>query len=184
MLGNWRGVFGAPGITAAQRDALVTAVKAGDRIGGLEGDARPRCGWEPVYLGGDAFKTFLDEDTKRIAGILDSLGLREVSHAAVGRGASRRARPVAGRAGARGLVAAVVAFQLPEAGGYARDRPELHAEVRLGGADRCWASGCWPRCSRAAGANAVPDDPPSAASTRSTAARSSGSAPACSRRWR
>jgi hypothetical protein len=30
-----------------------------------------------VFLGGDAYKAFLDEDTKRIAGILDSLGLKK-----------------------------------------------------------------------------------------------------------
>jgi tripartite-type tricarboxylate transporter receptor subunit TctC len=32
-------------------------------------------GWESVFIVGDAFKTFLDEDTKRIRGILESLGL-------------------------------------------------------------------------------------------------------------
>jgi hypothetical protein len=34
-------------------------------------------GWSPMFLGGDQFKTFLDEDTKRIAGIIDSLGLKK-----------------------------------------------------------------------------------------------------------
>ena len=34
-------------------------------------------GWTPVYLGGDQFKAFLDEDTKRVAAIIESLGLRK-----------------------------------------------------------------------------------------------------------
>ena len=34
-------------------------------------------GWDGVFLGGDAFKTFLDEDIKRIGAILDSLGMRK-----------------------------------------------------------------------------------------------------------
>ena len=76
VLGNWRGVFGAPGITTAQRDALVNAVKAATESASWK-DALKKNGWEPQYLGGDAYKTFLEEDTKRIAGILDSLGLKK-----------------------------------------------------------------------------------------------------------
>jgi tripartite-type tricarboxylate transporter receptor subunit TctC len=30
-----------------------------------------------VFLGGDAFKAFLEEDTKRVAAIIDSLGLKK-----------------------------------------------------------------------------------------------------------
>ncbi len=74
VLGNWRAVFGAPGITAAQRDALIAAIKAGVDSSDWK-DSLTRMGWESVYLPGDAFKAFLEEDTKRIRGILDSLGL-------------------------------------------------------------------------------------------------------------
>ena len=65
-----------PGITPAQRDALVAAVKTATESAAWK-ESLTKYGWEPVFLGGDAFKTFLDEDTKRIAGILDSLGLRK-----------------------------------------------------------------------------------------------------------
>jgi putative tricarboxylic transport membrane protein len=75
-LGNWRGVFGAPGITPAQRDALVAAVKTATESKEWK-DTLARMGWEGVFLGGDAYKAFLAEDTKRISGILDSLGLRK-----------------------------------------------------------------------------------------------------------
>ena len=34
-------------------------------------------GWSPFFLGGDPFKAFLDEDTKRITAIIDSLGLKK-----------------------------------------------------------------------------------------------------------
>jgi hypothetical protein len=30
-----------------------------------------------VFLSGDAYKAFVEDDTKRIAGILESLGLRK-----------------------------------------------------------------------------------------------------------
>jgi len=74
VLGNWRGVFGGPGISTAQRDALIAAVKAGvDSTAWKETLAK--MGWESVFLSGDAFKSFLEEDTKRIRGILESLGL-------------------------------------------------------------------------------------------------------------
>jgi putative tricarboxylic transport membrane protein len=74
VLGNWRGVFGAPGITPAQRDALIAAVKAGVDSPAWK-ESLSKMGWESVYLAGDPFKAFLEEDTKRIRGILESLGL-------------------------------------------------------------------------------------------------------------
>jgi putative tricarboxylic transport membrane protein len=74
VLGNWRGVFGAPATTPAQRDALIAAVKAAVDSP-LWKDTLTKLGWESVYLSGDAFKAFLDEDTKRIRGIIESLGL-------------------------------------------------------------------------------------------------------------
>jgi putative tricarboxylic transport membrane protein len=76
VLGNWRGVFAAPGITTAQRDALVAAVKTATDSPAWK-ESLAKFGWEPVFLGGDGYKAFVDEDTKRITGILDSLGLRK-----------------------------------------------------------------------------------------------------------
>ena len=76
VLGNWRGVFAAPGITAAQRDALVNAVKAATDSPAWK-ESLAKYGWDPVFLGGDAYKAFVEEDTKRIAGILASLGLKK-----------------------------------------------------------------------------------------------------------
>ena len=76
VLGNWRGVFGAPGITTAQRDALVAAVKTATESPAWK-ESLAKYGWDPVFLGGDAYKAFVEEDTKRIAAILASLGLKK-----------------------------------------------------------------------------------------------------------
>ncbi|MFO1282931.1 MAG: tripartite tricarboxylate transporter substrate-binding protein [Burkholderiales bacterium] len=76
VLGNWRGVFGAPGLSTAQRDALVAAVRTATESAAWK-ESLAKYGWEPVFLGGDAYRTFIDEDTRRIAGILESLGLRK-----------------------------------------------------------------------------------------------------------
>lgn len=74
-LGNWRGVFAAPGITPAQRDALIAAVKAGVD-GPAWKDALQKHGWDGAWLPGEEYRRFLDADTKRITAIIDSLGLR------------------------------------------------------------------------------------------------------------
>jgi len=76
VLGNWRGVFGAPAITPAQRDALVNAVKTAAASPAWK-ETLTKYGWEGVYLGGDEFKSFLNDDIKRINAIIDSLGLRK-----------------------------------------------------------------------------------------------------------
>jgi putative tricarboxylic transport membrane protein len=76
VLGNWRGVFGAPAITPAQRNQLVAAIKAGTESPAWK-ESLTKFGWDGVYLGGDDFKKFLDEDIKRITTIIDSLGLRK-----------------------------------------------------------------------------------------------------------
>jgi putative tricarboxylic transport membrane protein len=75
-LGNWRGVFGAPGLTSAQRDALVKLVRDATETPAWK-QTLDKMGWTPVFLGGDAFRAFLEEDTKRVAAIIDSLGLKK-----------------------------------------------------------------------------------------------------------
>ncbi|MCL4747614.1 MAG: tripartite tricarboxylate transporter substrate binding protein [Burkholderiaceae bacterium] len=76
VLGNWRGCFGAPGISTAQRDALVRAVKAGTDSPAWK-DTLAKLGWTPWFLGGDDYRKFIEEDIVRVGGILDSLGLKK-----------------------------------------------------------------------------------------------------------
>lgn len=75
-LANWRGVFGAPGITREQRDALVKLVKAATETAAWK-QTLERLGWSPIFLGGDDYKKFIADDTKRIAAIIDSLGIKK-----------------------------------------------------------------------------------------------------------
>jgi putative tricarboxylic transport membrane protein len=75
-LGNWRGVFGAPGITTRERDALVKLVRAATETPAWKATLE-KLGWTPVFLGGDEYKKFLDEDSKRVAQIIESLGIRK-----------------------------------------------------------------------------------------------------------
>ena len=61
VLGNWRGVYGAPGITAPQRAALtemvLKAVKSKTWL-----DASAKNNWTPAVLTGAAFDKFVDDD--------------------------------------------------------------------------------------------------------------------------
>jgi putative tricarboxylic transport membrane protein len=74
-LANWRGVFGAPGITTGQRDALIKIIRGATESASWKATLE-KLNWSPIFLSGDEFKKFLDEDTKRIAGIIDSLGIK------------------------------------------------------------------------------------------------------------
>ena len=74
-LGNWRGIFGAPGITPAQADALLKIVRGATESASWK-ETLSKLGWSPIFLSGDAYKKFIDEDTKRTAGIIDSLGIK------------------------------------------------------------------------------------------------------------
>jgi putative tricarboxylic transport membrane protein len=75
-LGNWRGIFGAPGITPQQRDALVKLVKDATETPAWKATL-DKLGWTPVFLGGEDYKKFIDEDTKRVSAIIESLGLKK-----------------------------------------------------------------------------------------------------------
>ena len=61
VIGNWRGVYGAPGITPAQRQALtdmvLTAVKSKSWM-----EASQKNSWTPAVLTGPAFEKFVDDD--------------------------------------------------------------------------------------------------------------------------
>jgi len=75
-LGNWRGVFGAPGISPQQRDALVKLVRDATATPAWRATL-DKMGWTGVFLAGEEFKRFIDEDSKRIAAVIDSLGIRK-----------------------------------------------------------------------------------------------------------
>ena len=73
-LSNWRGIFGAPGISQAQRDELVKVVEKGVKSKEWQ-DALKRQDWDDYYLPGDAYAQFIQSENKRIGEILNSLAL-------------------------------------------------------------------------------------------------------------
>ncbi len=75
-LGNWRGIFGAPGITPQQRDALVKLVKDATETPAWKATLE-KMGWTGWFLGGDDYRRFIDEDIKRVSAIIESLGLKK-----------------------------------------------------------------------------------------------------------
>ncbi|HXF53804.1 MAG TPA: tripartite tricarboxylate transporter substrate-binding protein [Hyphomicrobiaceae bacterium] len=75
-LANWRGVFGAPGITPAQQKALIDVFTRMTEGPTWKAELKKR-EWTPIYLAGDAFGKYVVEDTKRITGILTDLGLKK-----------------------------------------------------------------------------------------------------------
>ncbi len=60
-IGNWRGVYGAPGITAAQRKDLTERVVKATQSKSWQ-EALVKNNWTPALLSGDAFEQFVDND--------------------------------------------------------------------------------------------------------------------------
>jgi len=71
---NWRGVWGAPGISADQRKAMVAAVEAGLANAKWK-ETLEKLDWTSYVLTGDAFGAFVESEQKRVGAILDSLNL-------------------------------------------------------------------------------------------------------------
>jgi putative tricarboxylic transport membrane protein len=61
VIGNWRGVYGAPGITPAQRQALTELVLKAVKTKSWA-EASDKNNWTPAVLSGPAFEKFVDDD--------------------------------------------------------------------------------------------------------------------------
>ena len=74
VIGNWRGVYGAPGITDAQKKALtdmiLTALKSPSWM-----EAVKKNDWTPAVLTGDAFAKFVDDDFASLRAIMVKSGM-------------------------------------------------------------------------------------------------------------
>jgi putative tricarboxylic transport membrane protein len=73
-LGNWRGVLGAPGMSADAKKAWI------DRFDQMHAsDAWKKTletqGWGDAYMSGDEFAAFLTEESTRMTGVLKDVGL-------------------------------------------------------------------------------------------------------------
>lgn len=76
VLGNWRGVFGAPGISADQQKALLGLIER--MLAGPTWKAEvEKKGWTQSYLSGSDFQKFIADETTRIGAILADLDLKK-----------------------------------------------------------------------------------------------------------
>lgn len=73
-IGNWRGVYGAAGITPEQRKGLIDAVVAGTKQKSWN-DALASNDWFAAVLTGDDFSKFVDAEHKRIEESMRAVGL-------------------------------------------------------------------------------------------------------------
>ena len=73
-IGNWRGVYGAPGINAEQRKALINMVLAALKTPAWA-EAVEKNNWTPAVLTGDAFAKFVDDDFASLRATMDKSGM-------------------------------------------------------------------------------------------------------------
>ncbi|MGO4575417.1 Bug family tripartite tricarboxylate transporter substrate binding protein [Cupriavidus sp. 2TAF22] len=71
---NWRGVYGAPGISAEQRKALVDAVVKATETPVWK-ETLTKNDWTPFLLTGDEFGKFVDSESTRLGSTLRELGV-------------------------------------------------------------------------------------------------------------
>lgn len=71
---NWRGVYGAPGITPEQRRALIDAVAKATESPAWKETLR-RNEWTPFLLTGDEFGRFVESESARLGAMLREIGV-------------------------------------------------------------------------------------------------------------
>jgi putative tricarboxylic transport membrane protein len=74
VFSNWRGVVAPPGISDADKAALIAALEKMHASAAWK-EALKKNSWTDAFLTGDEFKTFLTEQDKRVADVLTKLGL-------------------------------------------------------------------------------------------------------------
>ena len=74
VLANWRSVVAAPGISDAEKKALGDLVDKLAKSTAWQ-EVLKQKGWDDAYLPGEAFATFLNDEQKRVGGVLKSVGL-------------------------------------------------------------------------------------------------------------
>jgi putative tricarboxylic transport membrane protein len=74
ILGNWRGIYGAPGISAAERETLTQAVIAATKTKSWS-DALAKNGWTPALLTGKEFDEFVEYEFSSLRAIMYLSGM-------------------------------------------------------------------------------------------------------------
>ncbi len=70
---NWRGFFATKETSAIDQETLINTLRAGVATQTFE-DIRVRNGWEPHFIAGDEFKTFLEEQEQQILDLMQTVG--------------------------------------------------------------------------------------------------------------
>ncbi|MPS95560.1 tripartite tricarboxylate transporter substrate-binding protein [Comamonas sp.] len=73
-IGNWRGVYGAPGISKVQRDELVAQIEKATKSKAWA-EALQKNDWTPAWLGGDAFGKFVDDEFASLRATMAKSGM-------------------------------------------------------------------------------------------------------------
>ncbi len=73
-IGNWRGVYGAAGITAEQRKELIDALSKAYKHKSWQ-DAMEKNGWSPAWMAGDEFANFVDAEFASLRATMAKSGM-------------------------------------------------------------------------------------------------------------
>jgi putative tricarboxylic transport membrane protein len=74
ILGNWRGVYAAPGISAGERAALTSSVLAATKTKAWA-DALAKNGWTPAVMAGREFEDFVEYEFSSLRAIMYLSGM-------------------------------------------------------------------------------------------------------------
>jgi putative tricarboxylic transport membrane protein len=74
VLGNWRGVYGAPGITPEQRAALLDIVQKATKTKAWQ-EALDKNGWTPAWSSGKEFEDFVEYEFSSLRAIMYLSGM-------------------------------------------------------------------------------------------------------------
>ena len=74
VIGNWRGVYGAPGITPDQRKALTEMVVKATKSKAWA-EAMEKNGWTPALMTGPAFDKFVDDEFASLRAVMAKSGM-------------------------------------------------------------------------------------------------------------
>ena len=74
VIGNWRGVYGAPGVTPEQRKALTDMVVKATKSKAWA-EALEKNGWTPALMAGPEFEKFVDDEFASLRAIMVKSGM-------------------------------------------------------------------------------------------------------------
>jgi putative tricarboxylic transport membrane protein len=74
VISNWRGIYGAPGITPEQRKALIDGILKALKTKAWQ-EAVQKNDWTPAVLAGDAFAKFVDDEFAGLRAVMVKSGM-------------------------------------------------------------------------------------------------------------